>query len=86
LAKRADAPIMLIHGVDDTTVEIVQSERMASKLRSVKKPYEFIEIKGADHFLSKEMTRQRVLAESMRFVLKHNPPELAAMRDWQDAE
>ena len=81
LAKCADAPIMLIHGSDDTVVEIVQSERMAKKLRSAKKPYEFIEIDGADHFLSRESTRQRVLAESMRFVLENNPPEIGVKRD-----
>jgi len=83
LAKRADAPILLIHGSDDTTVEIVHSERMASKLRSAKKPYEFIKIEGADHFLSQETTRQRVLAESVRFVLRNNPPNIDAIRDWQ---
>jgi dipeptidyl aminopeptidase/acylaminoacyl peptidase len=86
LAERADAPIMLIHGDDDTIVEIVHSERMAKKLRAAKKPYEFIEIDGADHFMSKEVTRQKVLAESMRFVLKHNPPELEAIRAWAETE
>ncbi|WP_269619597.1 alpha/beta hydrolase family protein [Zhongshania sp. BJYM1] len=86
LAERADAPIMLIHGDDDTIVEIVHSERMAKKLHAAKKPYEFIEISGADHFMSKEVTRQRILAESVRFVIKHNPPELEAIRDWSGEE
>ena len=75
LAERADAPILLLHGRDDTVVPIEQSRNMAAALRRADKPVEFIELPGEDHWLSRAETRQRMLAESMRFLMEHNPPQ-----------
>ena len=74
LAAQADAPILLIHGRDDTVVPIEQSRLMAQALRTAGKPVEFIELEGEDHWLSRGDTRRRMLAETVRFLEQHNPP------------
>ena len=74
LAAQADAPILLIHGRDDTVVPIEQSQLMAQALRTAGKPVEFIELDGEDHWLSRGDTRRRMLAETVRFLEQHNPP------------
>lgn len=75
LAARADAPILLIHGKDDTVVLIEQSRRMERALRQAGKPVEFVVLEGEDHWLSSEPTRIAMLKASVVFVLKHNPPD-----------
>ncbi|RYZ13847.1 MAG: S9 family peptidase [Alphaproteobacteria bacterium] len=74
LAAQADAPIMLIHGRDDSVVDVEQSRMMADALKKAGKPYEFIELNGEDHWLSRTETRQRMLTETIRFLQAHNPP------------
>ncbi|WP_165324112.1 alpha/beta hydrolase family protein [Rhizorhabdus phycosphaerae] len=76
-AERADAPIMLIHGVDDIVVPFDQSRQMASALSRAGKPHEFIRLEGEDHWLSKGETRLAMLKASIAFVEKHNPPDPA---------
>jgi len=73
LAARADAPIMLIHGRDDTVVPYSHSTRMADKLKDAGKPYEMVELEGEDHWLSLSETRQQMLEAAVSFVEKHNP-------------
>lgn len=73
-AGRADAPILLIHGRDDTVVPIEQSRLMARALREAGKAVEFVELNGEDHWLSRAATRQRMLTETVRFLEAHNPP------------
>jgi dipeptidyl aminopeptidase/acylaminoacyl peptidase len=73
-AESADAPILLIHGKDDTRVPIEQSEFMASALKHAGKPCEFVELPHEDHFLSREATRIAMLKASVAFVEKYNPP------------
>jgi dipeptidyl aminopeptidase/acylaminoacyl peptidase len=74
LAARADAPVLLIHGVDDTVVPIAQSETMATALTGAGKPVEFIRMKGEDHWLSRDATRTEMLKASVAFVKRFNPP------------
>ena len=74
-AARASAPILLIHGRDDTVVEFRQSTGMADALKDAGKPYRLIELEGEDHWLSKSETRKRMVAESIAFVTQHNPPD-----------
>jgi dipeptidyl aminopeptidase/acylaminoacyl peptidase len=73
-AERADAPILLIHGKDDTRVPIQQSEAMAAALKRAHKPYEFVVLPKEDHFLSREETRIAMLKATVAFVEKYNPP------------
>lgn len=75
LAARADAPIMLIHGRDDTVVPYSHSSEMADKLKDAGKPYRLVELKGEDHWLSLSETRLKMLEESVNFVEKHNPAD-----------
>ena len=74
LADQTDAPVLLIHGKDDSVVPIEQSRLMERALRRAGKPVEFIELEGEDHWLSRGETRQRMLAETVRFLQVHNPP------------
>jgi acetyl esterase/lipase len=73
-ADKADAPVLIVHGKDDTVVPIDQSERMAAALRAAGKPVELEEIAGQDHWLDKAATRTATVKASVTFVLQHNPP------------
>jgi dipeptidyl aminopeptidase/acylaminoacyl peptidase len=74
-AARADAPILLIHGEKDTVVPPAQSAAMAKALQAAGKPVEYLELKGEDHWLSKDDTRLAMLKAAVAFVEKHNPPD-----------
>jgi dipeptidyl aminopeptidase/acylaminoacyl peptidase len=73
-AARADAPVLLIHGKDDTEVPIDQSRTMERALRAEGKPVAFVELPGEDHWLSREDTRLAMLKAAVGFVEQHNPP------------
>jgi dienelactone hydrolase len=73
LASQADAPILLMHGLDDTVVPIGQSQEMERYLKAAGKPVEFVQIPGEDHWLSHDAARKAMLAASMAFVEKYNP-------------
>ena len=77
LADRADAPILLVHGKEDTVVPIEQSEKMDRALVRAGKPVEFVTLPGADHWLLHEDARVAMLKASVEFVLKNNPPDAA---------
>ncbi|MFK4004213.1 alpha/beta hydrolase family protein [Qipengyuania sp. NPDC077563] len=74
-ADRADAPIMLIHGKDDTVVPYSHSHKMADALKDAGKPYEIIALEGEDHWLSLSTTRLQMLEAAVGFVQKHNPAD-----------
>ena len=75
LADRADAPILLIHGRDDSVVPFAQSEAMADALKDAGKPYKFVVLREEDHWLSRPATRLQMLAEAVAFVAEHNPAD-----------
>ncbi len=72
-AARADAPILLLHGADDTVVPFEQSRLMAEALERAGKPHELVRLGAEDHWLSRADTRRRMLAETMRFLETNNP-------------
>lgn len=74
-AARADAPILLIHGKDDTVVPYTQSNLMARALRRAGKPVELLALAGEDHWLSREKTRIEMLKAAVAFVQRHNPAD-----------
>lgn len=74
--ERADAPILLIHGKDDTVVPFKQSKRMEAALAHAGKPVEFVTLEGEDHWLSMGATRLAMLQATVNFVEKHNPPDM----------
>lgn len=75
LADRADAPILLIHGRDDTVVPYSQTTTMAAALRRAGKPHEVVQLAGEDHWLSRAETRQRMLAATVTFLQANNPAD-----------
>ena len=72
-AARADAPVLLIHGKDDTVVAFDQSSSMAAALRHAGKPVEFVTLAQTDHWLTRSDTRLAMLEAAVAFVEKHNP-------------
>ena len=76
-AAQADAPILLIHGSDDTVVPIAQSYAMQHALQDAHKPVELVVMRGEDHWLSREDTRTQMLRSAVSFVEKYNPPDAA---------
>lgn len=75
LASRADAPVLLIHGRDDTVVPLDQSRTMERALKRAGKPVELVVLAGEDHWLSKGATRKAMLEAAVAFVQKHNPAD-----------
>lgn len=78
LAAQAEAPVLLIHGRDDTVVPIDQSRIMRKALQRADKPVEYLEMDGEDHWLSREQTRQAMLKAAVEFVQRHNPATATA--------
>jgi dipeptidyl aminopeptidase/acylaminoacyl peptidase len=77
-AFRANAPILLIHGKDDTVVSVGQSRAMAKALKESNKTYELVELPGEDHWLSSGATRTEMLARSITFIDKYIGPNSGA--------
>jgi dipeptidyl aminopeptidase/acylaminoacyl peptidase len=73
-AKDISAPVLLMHGRDDTVIPIAQTETMAASLRREGKSVEVTMLEGEDHWLSRSATRRQSLETLMAFVEKHNPP------------
>ena len=73
LADQADAPILLIHGVDDTVVPIAQARKMEHELQRAGKPEDFVLLKGEDHWLSRDATRKAMLEAAIKFVERYDP-------------
>lgn len=72
-AAKADAPILLIHGKDDTVVSFSQSTAMADALKDAGRPYEMVVLREEDHWLSRAATRKQMLEATMGFVQRLNP-------------
>ncbi|MCI3952813.1 MAG: acylamino-acid-releasing enzyme [Burkholderiales bacterium] len=71
VARNVRAPILLIHGTNDSVVPIAQSELMANALKSAGKTYEFIRLESEDHWLSSSATRVRLLGAIDKFLAPH---------------
>ena len=72
-AENVTAPVLLLHGDDDTVVPIAQSTKMRRALRDANKSVELIKLKGEDHWLSSAETRLQTLREMDRFISEHLP-------------
>lgn len=70
-AARVQAPVLLIHGTDDTVVPIDQSRRMQRALENAGKEVRFVELRGDDHWLSDAPTRIQMLREIESFLAQH---------------
>jgi dipeptidyl aminopeptidase/acylaminoacyl peptidase len=72
-ADMASAPVLLIHGKDDSTVPFAHSQKMYDALRAAGKLAVLDPMEGEDHNWSHEATRLRILVDSVAFVQKYNP-------------
>ena len=72
-AGEAEAPILLIHGKDDTVVPYVHSLSMSRALEGAGKTMQLLTLDGEDHWLSRETTRVQTLEASVAWVQKYNP-------------
>jgi pimeloyl-ACP methyl ester carboxylesterase len=74
-AAAVRAPILLMHGVDDTVVPIAQSQLMDRALKSNGKTSVFVKLPNEDHWLSRAETRVRVLKELEAFLAANLKPQ-----------
>ncbi|MDO7843814.1 alpha/beta hydrolase family protein [Sphingomonas immobilis] len=75
---RVTAPVLLVHGKDDTVVRYDQSKDMAAALRRQGKTVEFVTLRSEDHWLSRSETRLAMLQAAAAFVEKYNPADPVA--------
>jgi dipeptidyl aminopeptidase/acylaminoacyl peptidase len=73
-ARNGNAPVLLIHGRDDTVVPFDQSTDAESALRAAGRSVELIPLRAEDHYLSREPTRMQAMAAAVTFLERHNPP------------
>lgn len=71
LVDQVRAPILLVHGIDDSVVPVEQSRSMNRALAKAKKNVRFVELKGDDHWLSAASTRTQMLREIETFLAEH---------------
>jgi len=69
------APVLLIHGRDDTAVPYQQSEVIADALKAAGKPVELVTLRHEDHWLSRSDTRFQMLQATIAFLRANNPPD-----------
>lgn len=60
---RIVAPVLLIHGADDTVVPFLQSQQMHDAMKQAGKNVTLVKLDGEDHWLSRATTRVRMLTE-----------------------
>jgi dipeptidyl aminopeptidase/acylaminoacyl peptidase len=70
-AERVRAPVLLIHGRDDTVVPITQSRTMESALTAAGKSVQLVVLDGEDHWLSGAKTRLQTLQALDAFLAEH---------------
>jgi dipeptidyl aminopeptidase/acylaminoacyl peptidase len=73
--EAVNAPVLLIHGKDDTVVPFDQSDDMYDALRHAGKRVELITLKHEDHWLSRGETRLQMLRAMVAFLRANNPPD-----------
>ncbi len=71
---RIKAPVLLIHGKDDTVVPFDQSDIMFSAMKKAHLNVEMVTMKNEDHWLSRSETRLQMLQASVAFLKANNPP------------
>jgi dipeptidyl aminopeptidase/acylaminoacyl peptidase len=67
-------PVLLVHGDDDTTVEVEQSRLMASAMEG-REGFRYVEMSGEDHYLGTYNARHTLLSESRDFLQRHLPAD-----------
>lgn len=70
-AQNFKAPVLLIHGEHDQTVDIKQSKLMYKKLKRADKPVRFIRLNDETHHLLAGETRLQMVEAMVAFVDEH---------------
>ena len=73
-AEGIRAPVLLVHGTVDRVVPVDQSETMAKALRRAGKPYQYIELDGGDHHLTRHSHRMAFFRALESFLDEHLQP------------
>jgi len=85
-ADRITAPLLLIHGTDDTNVVPTESEQMFTALRMLGREAELVRVKGENHGInskpSVEQLRDAIMLDWFDKYLKGRPDAWAAR--WSD--
>lgn len=72
---RIKAPLLLVHGKKDVTVDHGQSARMYSAMTKAGKTVEFVSVPLADHYFTRQADRMTLLTSIETFLAKHNPAD-----------
>jgi dienelactone hydrolase len=77
LAGHADAPILLIHGKDDSVVPFRQASEMEGALKGAHKTVELLVLPTSDHWIGSgdEANTTTMLKAMVAFLEKYNPPD-----------
>ena len=74
-ANRVQVPILLIHGAQDYTVPVEQSQIYADALKRAGKDVTLVVLPNDDHYIdARSASRQRVFELAIEFLEKNNPP------------
>jgi dipeptidyl aminopeptidase/acylaminoacyl peptidase len=76
-ARRAGefaAPILLMHGAEDSVVPIAESRHLVRNLRNPDR-LRYIEMPAIDHYLTTADSRRQLLSESAALLREHLPVE-----------
>lgn len=69
LAKNIRAPLLIVHGVQDRSVPVSQSQGMVAALKDASfNHFKYLELPLADHHLSREEDRLRFFSEMEQFL------------------
>lgn len=69
------APLLLIHGEKDVTVDVGQSKQMYRRMLAAGKPVQFVDLPLADHHFGREADRKVLLSAMGAFLAKYNPTD-----------
>lgn len=70
-AKKVNVPILLLHGDNDSVVNVKQSRKFSQKLESLGKKVKYIELKNGDHHLSIQHNRHQAFRAMGSFLKQH---------------
>jgi len=74
-ATKDDPPVLIFHGTKDTTVPLVQSERLAEALKAAGIEHELVVVDGAPHSFHLEPKQQDLRPKVLGFLDKHLKPK-----------
>ncbi|WP_161539443.1 S9 family peptidase [Hyphobacterium indicum] len=69
--RNFQAPVLLMHGREDSVIPISQSRRMQNALDDAGQDVEYVEMHGADHWMTDYATRLEVLTRLEDFFAEH---------------